>query len=41
MIQIEDQETATKTNTVDTPNSVISNPNRCSYIWNQTKINAR
>ena len=24
--------------TVDTPNSVISNPNRCSYIWNQTKI---
>ena len=22
------------TNTVDTPNSVISNPNRCSYIWN-------
>ena len=23
-------------NTVDTPNSVISNPNRCSYIWIHT-----
>ena len=27
--------------TVDTPNSVMSNPNRCSYIWIYTKYNPR